>query len=159
LRSYRCHSDHRPSSLGRLTAFPPLRSIARRILSQRIASWSSLTQIFERNARRLEALSADASRFANALSSLAEAEESWKAPTRSTKIGGNGWAGAGEDESVLERDELGEGVRRGLGQAGSSWEQLAVDAEGRVSCRLPAEALSHRFLFADRCLGPDSRSR
>lgn len=103
-------------------------SIARRILTQRIASWTSVTQIFERNARRLEALSADSSRFANALTSLAEAEESWKSPGRGVKV--NGWGG--EEESVIERDELGDGVRRGLGQVGKSWEQLAADAEGRV---------------------------
>lgn len=93
-----------------LIVWPSLDSATRTLLLQKIASWQSLTSVFERNCRRLEAQGADASRFAFALSSLVEA---------SVNEAGGG--------------ELAEGVRGGLRQVAGAYEQLAGVADARVS--------------------------
>ena len=119
-------------------------SIARRLLTPKINSWSNLVVIFERHSRRLEALGADSSRFAMALSSLVEASaESWKGGLPVQAVAG--WGG-----EERERDELGDGVRDGLKRVGRSFEELAGGADLRSQQLLTTtlEALkSQRDLF------------
>ncbi|KAL7415521.1 hypothetical protein BDY24DRAFT_381406 [Mrakia frigida] len=100
-------------------------AIARRLLTPKVHSWSNIVTIFERHSRRLEALGADSSRFAMALSSLVEASsETWKGGIPVNAV--SGWGG-----EERERDELGEGVREGLKRVGRSFEELAVGADQR----------------------------
>ncbi|CDZ97971.1 Membrane coat complex Retromer, subunit VPS5/SNX1, Sorting nexins, and related PX domain-containing proteins [Phaffia rhodozyma] len=123
--------------------------ITRRHLPAKIQSWSTLTTLYDRQARRAEALASDLSRFSSALASASEAAGvSWKTGESATPVG--------EEHSQRwsvepgEVDLLGEGVATGLAKGRDAWGLLAgrADVRSREMSVTTLEALKNqRDLF------------